>query len=114
MGGAITGAIIGVLVGVICLVIGIQNMRGNVSMLHSYHINNIKEEDKPAFGRAVGLGMVIMSVALIVYGALFIPAELTGNDIYLTVGNAVLAVGLIIGITISLLAIRKYNGKIFG
>ena len=114
MGGAITGAIIGILVGVIFLAIGIQNMKGNISMLHSYHINNIKEEDKPAFGRAVGLGMFIMAAALIVYGALFIPAELTGNGIYMTVGGAVLAVGLGGGIVLTLLAIKRYNGKIFG
>ena len=114
MGGAITGAVIGILVGLICLVIGIQNIKGNVSMLHSYHINNIKEEDKPAFGRAVGLGMVIMAIALIVYGALFIPAELTENGIYATGGGAILAVGLGGGIVLTLLAIKKYNGSIFG
>ena len=41
MGGAIIGTIIDVSIGIAFLVIGILNIKGNVSMLHSYHINNI-------------------------------------------------------------------------
>ena len=114
MGGAITGAVTGILVGVICLIIGIQNIRGNISMLHSYHINNIKEENKAPFGKAVGKGMIIIAVSLIVYGALYIPAELTQEGVYLTVGNIVLTAGLIAGLGICLYAIKKYNKSIIG
>ena len=110
MGGAITGAATGIIVGLICLVIGILN----ISMLHSYHVNNIPEENKKPFGRLVGLGMIIISITLMVYGALFIPAELLENELYLNIGNGVLIGGLVLGLGISLYAIKKYNKKIIG
>lgn len=114
MGGAITGAATGIIVGLICLVIGILNMKGNISMLHSYHVNNIPEENKKPFGRLVGIGMIIISITLMTYGALFIPAELLENELYLNVGNGVLIGGLVLGLGISLYAIKKYNKKIIG
>ena len=114
MGGAIVGASISILVGIVCLVIGIFNIKGNISMLHSYHINNITEENKLPFGRCIGVGMIIISLTLIIYGVLFIPAELTKETIYMTVGNIVLVIGLVIGIVICLYAVKKYNKNIFG
>ena len=114
MGGAITGAITGVLVGIVCFVIGILNIKGNISMLHSYHINNIKEEDRIPFGKLVGKGMIVIAIALVIYGILFIPFELTQNVIYTYVSNCILIVGLVIGLAITLYAIKKYNKKIIG
>ena len=40
------GGIVTIIVGIACIIIGILNMKGNISMMHSYHIDNIKEEDK--------------------------------------------------------------------
>ena len=114
MDGAITGAIVSILVGITCLIIGILNRKGNISMLHSYHINNISEENVLPFGKRIGIGMIIVSISLIIYGGLFIPAELTKESIYLTIGNAILFVGLLIGLVICLFAIKKYNKKIIG
>ena len=92
MWGAIIGAAIGILVGVACIVIGILNSKGNISMLHSYHRNNVSEENKLPFGKLVGCGMIIVGVALIAYGALFIPAELEKNELYLNIGNIYLII----------------------
>ena len=114
MAGAITGACVSIIVGIACLIIGILNMKGNISMLHSYHINNITEENKAPFGKIVGIGMVINAVTLVIYGGLFIPAELTKEDVYLTIGNIVLSIGVVLGLGICLLAIKKYNKKIIG
>ena len=105
-------AILCVVIGVVCLVIGILNMRGKISMLHSYHINNIKEEDKAQFGRLVGIGMIVISLSLMVYGVLLYIAL---NDAsYATIANIIFVLGLVIGIGICLFAIKKYNKKIFG
>ena len=114
MGEAIVGAIIDILLGVGCLVIGIMNMKGNISMLHSYHTNNITEENKIAFGRLVGTGMIIVASSLIISGGLFIPAEMTKQKIYITVSNIKLFVGIGLGLLICLCAIKKYNKNIFG
>lgn len=114
MGGAIAGAAIDILIGIVFIVIGILNIKGNVSMLHSYHINNISEEDKKPFGKLVGIGMIVIAVSLIIAGALFIPAEITKESIYTTASNTVLFAGLIGGCGICLYAIKKYNKKIIG
>ena len=34
-----------IIIGVICIVIGILNMHGNISMIHSYHRKRISEAD---------------------------------------------------------------------
>ena len=83
-------------------------------MLHSYHTNNITEENKIAFGRLVGTGMIIVASSLIISGGLFIPAEMTKQKIYMTVSNIILFVGIGLGLLICLCAIKKYNKNIFG
>ena len=107
----VTGIICAV-VGVVCVVIGVLNILGNVSMLHSYHIDNLKKEDIPKFGKRVGTGMIIVGVSIIISGVGMVIAELTGNESYLLYGEIVMAIGLIIGIAITLLTIKKYNKKI--
>ena len=112
--GSIIGSSICIITGAVCIIIGILNKKGNVSMLHDYHINNIKKEDIIPFGKIVGRGMIIVGLTLIIYGVLFIPYELTKDNIYIVIQNIVLTVGLIIGLAICLYAIKKYNKRIFG
>ena len=114
MGGAIIGTIIDVSIGIAFLVIGILNIKGNVSMLHSYHINNITEENVKLFGKTVGIGMIVIAISLMICGVLFIPGELTGKGVYVTASNVILFTGLIAGCGICLYAIKKYNKNIFG
>lgn len=106
-----TEGIVSVILGIVCIVIGILNQKGNISMLHSYHRNNIKEEDKLPFGKRVGIGMYIVGVSLIINGVLTIIDEITKNTNLKTIGEAILIVGLIVGIAICLLSIQKYNKK---
>ena len=108
----ILSCVFSIVVGIVCLVIAILNMCGNISMLHSYHIKNIKEEDKLPFGKRVGLGMIIVGISLITYGALMMVFELTSENIYSVVSNVVLIIGLVIGLGISLYAIKKYNKSV--
>ena len=58
------GGIVEILVGIVFTVIAILNFKGNISMLHSYHMNNIKEEDKPIFAKRMGIGMLIVGIYL--------------------------------------------------
>ena len=46
--------------GVFITGIGLVNMMGNISTIHSYNRKNVKEEDVPAYGKTVGLGTVII------------------------------------------------------
>ena len=50
----------------ICLsVLGIINIKGNISTIHSYNRRNVKEEDIPKYGKAVGTGTLVIGVSLI-------------------------------------------------
>ena len=44
------------ILGIFISVIGIVNMTGNISTIHSYNRRKVKEEDVPKYGRAVGTG----------------------------------------------------------
>ena len=96
--------ILAVIVGIVCIVIGISNRKGNLSMLHSYHKNNVSEEDRIPFGKLVGLGMIIVGVALAVYGGLSLVSAAA-------IGNAVLIVGLVVGLGLAFYAMKKYNKR---
>ena len=108
---AILGASLCIIVGIVCIVIGILNRMGNISMLHSYHINNIKEEDKLPFGKMIGIGMITIGITLPIYGAALIVAEVTKENSYMIIADILLVVGIVLCLLISLYAIKKYNKK---
>ncbi len=99
--------------GALIAIIGIINMKGNISSLHSYHRNRVADEDIKPFGKKVGLGTVICGISCIFFGAMLLVYELTENDLFSLLGTAGLIIGLAVGITISLLAINKYNKGLF-
>ena len=105
--------IVNFLVGVVCIVLGISNMRGNISSLHSYHRSRVSEEDRIPFGKQVGLGTIIVGIGIIVFSVLSSVTLYTENDIFILVGTAVLIIGIILGLVISFRAMIKYNKGIF-
>jgi len=107
------GNIVTFLVGVVCIVLGISNMRGNISSLHSYHRHRVSEEDRIPFGKQVGLGTIIIGIGIIVFGVLSSVTLYTENDIFILFGTAVLIIGIILGLVISFRAMIKYNKGIF-
>ena len=107
------GNIVTFLVGVVCIVLGISNMRGNISSLHSYHRSRVSEEDRIPFGKQVGLGIIIVGIGIIVFSVLSSITLYTENDIFILVGTAILIIGIILGLVISFRAMIKYNKGIF-
>ena len=107
------GNIVAFLVGVVCIVLGISNMRGNISSLHSYHRSRVSEEDRIPFGKQVGLGTIIVGIGIIVFSVLSSVTLYTENDIFILVGTAVLIIDIILGLVISFRAMIKYNKGIF-
>ena len=108
-----TGNIVTFLVGVVCIVLGISNMRGNISSLHSYHRHRVSEEDRIPFGKQVGLGTTIVGIGIIIFSLLFAVTLYTENNIFILIGTAVLIVGIVVGLTMSFKAMIKYNKGIF-
>ena len=101
------------LVGVIFIVLGISNMKGNISSLHSYHRNRVSEEDRIPFGKQVGLGTIIIGISIIIFSVMSAVTLYTENNIFTLVGTAVLIVGIVVGLIISFKAMIKYNNGIF-
>ena len=109
MGEIISTAIIGIII----IVLGIINMKGNLSLLHSYHRDNVKEEDKLPFGKKVGLGTIIVGVTLILFSVFNAITFYTKNQLFDIIGIVFLVVGLIVGFVFIIYTIKKYNKKIF-
>ena len=107
------GNVVAFLVGVVCIVLGISNMRGNISSLHSYHRHRVSEEDRIPFGKQVGLGTIIIGVGIIIFSVMLAVTLYTENNIFTLIGTAVLIVGIIMGLVISFKAMIKYNKGIF-
>ena len=107
------GNIVTFLVGVVCIVLGISNMRGNISSLHSYHRHRVSEEDRIPFGKQVGLGTIIIGIAIMVFSVLSSVTLYTENDIFISIGTALLIIGIILGLVICFRAMHKYNKGIF-
>ena len=98
--------IIQILVGLIVIIIGIFNMKGNISLLHSYHRKRVKEEDRVPFGKRVGVGSIVIGITIIV-------ASLFTFLNYSNVSNVILIIGLAIGFILIFCAMFKYNKGIF-
>lgn len=107
------GNIVTFFIGIVCIVLGISNMRGNISSLHSYHRHRVSEKDRIAFGKQVGLGTIIIGIDIIVFSVLSSVTLYTENDIFILVGTALLIIGIILGLVLSFRAMIKYNKGIF-
>lgn len=85
--------------------LGIINIRGNISTIHSYNRRKVKEEDIPKYGKAVGAGTLVIGASLILgYIALFWSEEAMA---FVILPAVVAGVGLI------LYGQLKYNRGIF-
>ena len=108
------GVITTIVVGIIICFLAVRNMRGDISSLHSYHRNHVKEEDVKPFGRLVGIGTLLCGISIILFSILQGVTLMTGNDVFTIVGTFVMFVGLTVGIVITFYAMKKYNGSIIG
>lgn len=93
------------ILGIFLSVIGIVNISGNVSTIHAYNRRNVKEEDIPKYGKAVGTGTLIIGISLAF--AYFITLW---NE---AVTDAVVLPAIVIGLAFILYGQIKYNHGIF-
>ena len=93
------------ILGIFISVIGIVNMTGNISTIHSYNRRQVQEEDVPKYGRAVGTGTLIIGVSLI---AAFVTTFWSE-----TAMSFIVIPALVIGLGFILYAQFKYNKGIF-
>ena len=77
------------ILGVFISVMGIVNLKGNISIIHYYKWREVKEEDVPKYGKAVGTGTLIIGISLVlrfivsfwseeIMGFIILPAVIVG------------------------------------
>ena len=91
--------------GIFLSVLGIVNMKGNISTIHSYNRRKVKEEDVPKDGRAVGTGTLIIGAAL----ALAYFVTLWNEEMV----ELIVLPALVVGLAFILYGQIKYNHGIF-
>lgn len=75
--------------GLFISVLGIVNISGNISTIHSYNRRKVKEEDVPKYGKAVGTGTLIIGISFVlgfiaafwsevIMGIIILPAVIVG------------------------------------
>lgn len=97
--------IILLILGLSLSVMGIVNIKGNISTIHSYNKRKIKEEDIPKYGKFIGTGTLIMGISLIVgFIISFWSEEIMGF---------IIAPAIIIGLGLMLYGQIKFNKGIF-
>ena len=108
-----TESIVVFCLGIFCIIIGIFNMRGNISSLHRYHRHRVAPEDVLPLGRLVGLGTIIIGGSMSIYSIFFYIATVLELAILMLIASIVAIVGIIVGLILNLGAIIKYNKGLF-
>ncbi len=98
--------IILLVLGLFIAVTGIINMTGNISMVHSYNRRKVTEEDAPKYGKAVGLGTLMIGVSLV------IAFVLTVLNLKIIIPFVIIP-AIVIGLAFILYAQFKYNKGLF-
>ena len=94
------------MLGIAAMILSIPNLRGDISTIHWYNRLRISKDDIPKYGKAMGLGSLVMGVSIVLTAVLqmIFDAEVLS---YLIVA------GVIVGLGIVLYAQFKYNRGIF-
>lgn len=93
------------ILGLFISMLGITNIKGNISTIHSYNKQKVTEDDIPKYGKVIGTGTLIMGISFVVgYIALF------WSEIAMAV---IILTAVVVGLGIILYGQFKYNKGIF-
>ena len=93
------------IVGILLSVLGAVNLKGNIRTIHAYNRRNVKEEDIPKYGRAIGTGTLIIGLSLAAAFFISLCSEAVVSFIVLP--------ALAVGLAFILYGQLKYNHGIF-
>ena len=93
------------ILGILLSVLGAVNLKGNIRTIHSYNRRNVKAEDIPKYGRAVGTGTLIIGLSL---AAAFFVSQRNEAAV-----SFIVLPGLAVGLVFILYGQIKYNHGIF-
>lgn len=92
--------------GVILVIGGMFNMKGDISAVHWYNRMRVTETDAPKYGKAMGLGMLVMGASVVLTAILQMIFDF--EPLFW-----IIAIGAVAGVAIILYAQFKYNRGIF-
>lgn len=93
------------ILGLFISVLGIVNITGNISTIHSYNRRKVKEDDVPKNGKAVGTGTLIIGISFVLgFIATFWSEVIMG---------IIILPAIIVGLAFILYGQIKYNHGIF-
>ena len=102
----IFGVIVELAVGLLCVVLGLVIwIKRKVSLVHTYHYKNVKQEDLPAYARLLGIGQILMGIGICVTGLL--------NLLKSALWWIPMTAGFVAGFIVMNKAQKKYNGSWF-
>lgn len=98
IGSAVCGA-----VGIVLLILGLLVWKKEkIDLLHDYHIDRVAPENKTAFCRLSGIGIVLIGAGLILTAAVFALTESVHSFL-------IFAAGMAAGLALLITAGVKYN-----
>ena len=92
--------------GICIIILGIFNLKGNISAIHWYNRLKITEENRKKYGKSMGIGTVIIGIFMTITAILQM-IFFNENIWYITV------VGIVIGLIFIIYGQIKYNKGIF-
>ncbi len=93
------------ILGVFISAIGITNIKGNISTIHSYNRRKVKEDDVPKYGKVVGTGTLVIGISCIVAFIVSFWSEL--------LMDILLLLAVVVGLSFILYGQFKYNKGLF-
>lgn len=93
-------------VGLLCIVLGILLWKKQmIKILHSYHYQNVKKKDVPAYSRQMGIGVILIGIGLCVMSVF----QLMESNFWWIP----MLIGFIAGFVVLHRAQMRYNGSWF-
>lgn len=99
-----------ILTSILLWAVGALICRGRTGLIHDYHQMNVKEEDLPAYGRAMAAGLFVLAGSFDLSGIFALFGE---NRFFSSASLAVLFVGIAVSVVLLVRAQKKYNGGMF-
>ena len=92
--------------GICIIILGIFNLKGNISAIHWYNRLKITEENRKKYGKSMGIGNLIIGICMTITAILQM-IFYNENIWYITV------LGIVIGLIFMIYGQIKYNKGIF-
>ena len=99
----IVGVIVLGAVGLALVIIGcLIRKKEMISLLHSYHYDNVSKENKKAFCTLSGIGLLVMGISLLISAVVFAVTESV-------LSFSIFALGFAVGLALLITAGKRYN-----